>query len=122
MPRFFLDQNGNYYEAIEDVDAWPEGHQPTTQAAPSTAQVVPSEVSRFQARMALRAAGLFDAADGIITAAGGDALIAWNEAVSFYRTSPLIASLAPALWPEATEEQIQSNLDALFIAAGGVAV
>lgn len=83
------------------------------EAAPSyEVNPVPQEVSRFQARAALMAAGLLDAADAAV-AASGDAFLqlAWKEATAFPRTSPGIAALAPALG------LTDADLDDLFRAA-----
>jgi hypothetical protein len=77
---------------------------------------VPAAVSRFQARMALRNAGLFDAVDAALTdpSAPIAAVEAWNTAQEFRRQSPTIAAMAQAL--QLGEEQ----LDALFRAAGKI--
>ncbi|SHK48978.1 hypothetical protein SAMN02745194_05023 [Roseomonas rosea] len=88
---------------------------------------VPAEVTNFQARTALRHAGLFEDAETIVEtkanmlALAGDELgaetlrEAWVKA-SFVRTSPLIAELATVL--QLTPEQ----LDDLFRAAAAVSV
>lgn len=68
-------------------------------------------VSRFQAKAALDAAGLLASAESAVTAAGGTALLAWNEAVEFRRNSPTIAGLAGALGLSDTD------LDDLFRSA-----
>lgn len=73
-------------------------------------------VSRFQARMALRQAGLFDAAEAACVAAGGDALLAWNEALEWRRDSPMVAYLAGNLGLSSAE------VDSLFMTAGSIAV
>jgi len=75
---------------------------------------VPQSVSRFQALAALHNAGLLDAAQAAVTAAGGLPLLAWNNAQSFERGSPTIASLAAAL------NLTPAQLDALFIAASQI--
>lgn len=54
--------------------------------------------SRFQARMALRNAGLFDAAEAAISASGNALLQeAWASASEFRRTSPAILAMGAAL-------------------------
>lgn len=58
---------------------------------------VPHSVSPRQARLALRAAGLLDAAETAIAAAGEDALISWEYATEFVRTEPLIEAMRVAL-------------------------
>lgn len=55
-------------------------------------------VSRFQARAALRAAGLLDQAEALVQASGDQLRIdAWAEAVEIRRLSPMIADLGAAL-------------------------
>lgn len=85
---------------------------PAPYVAPEPVNPVPQEVSRFQARAALMAAGLLDAADAAV-AASGDAFLqlAWKEATAFPRTSPGIAALAPSLG------LTEADLDDLFRAA-----
>jgi hypothetical protein len=73
-----------------------------------------ARVSRFQAFAALDAAGLLDEATAAVTAAGGKALLAWNNAIEFRRNSPTINALFGQL--NLTPEQ----LDALFIAAAEI--
>ena len=77
---------------------------------------VPAAVSRFQARMALRAAGLFDAVETMMAnpATPIAAVEAWQTAQEFRRQSPTILAMAQAL--NLTEQQ----LDDLFIAAGQI--
>lgn len=73
-------------------------------------------VSRFQGRMALRRAGLLDAADAAAAQAGGETAIAWDEALEWRRDSPTIHALGAALG--LTEAQI----DSLFRAAADITV
>jgi hypothetical protein len=56
-----------------------------------------AEVSRFQAKAALAAAGKLEAANAIVAAASDMAKLAWAEALVFRRDSPTIAALAPLL-------------------------
>ena len=76
----------------------------------------PQSVSRFQARMALRGAGLFDAVEAMMAnpATPIAAVEAWQAAQEFRRQSPTILAMAQAL--NLTEQQ----LDDLFIAAGQI--
>lgn len=68
-------------------------------------------VSRFQARAALRVAGLFDAAEAAIAASADPILIeAWASASEFRRTSPSIAAMGAALG--LTDEQVDDLFDA----------
>ena len=84
-------------------------------AAPPPPPVpVPQSISRFQAMAELSIAGLLSAATAAATAAGGIPLLAWQNAQSFERESPTIASLAAAL------NLTPAQLDALFIAASQI--
>lgn len=88
--------------------------QVTAHLAPKPAPV-PQEVSRFQAKEALRLAGLLSQADAIVAASGNATLQnAWGNANSFKRNSPGIAALAPALGLDS------AGLDNLFRTAAGV--
>ena len=80
-------------------------------APPAT---VPASVTLAQARVALRRAGKFSAADTAIKAAGGEALDAWEYGNQISRSSPLVASMATALG--LTEAQV----DGLFVVAGSI--
>ncbi|MGE0022748.1 MAG: hypothetical protein AB7S70_03850 [Hyphomicrobium sp.] len=75
------------------------------------APVVPQVVTPYQARRALNAAGLRDAAEAAIAAAGYDVRDAWEYALTIERSSPFVAALAPALGLSDTQ------IDALFVAA-----
>lgn len=76
---------------------------------------VPQEVSRFQAKEALRQAGLLTQADAIVAASGNPTLQnAWANANSFMRNSPGINALAPALGLDS------AGLDDLFRTAAGI--
>lgn len=71
-------------------------------------------VSRFQARAALHAAGLLDAAEAAVAGAEPIVRIAWADAAEWRRNSPTIAAIAAAL--DLTSEQI----DDLFIQAATI--
>ena len=82
------------------------------------ARIVPDEVTMRQARLALDAAGLLDAAQAVIDAlpmpARKRAQIEWEYALSVRRDHPLIAlMIAQGL---ATDVEV----DGLFVAAAGV--
>ena len=66
--------------------------------------------SRMQARVALHQAGLLAAVEAAVAEADPVVQIAWADATEFRRTSPTIATLAAALDPPLTDEQ----LDDLF--------
>lgn len=75
---------------------------------------VPQTVTPRQARLALLAAGLLDQADAAVAAADRATQIAWEFATEIRRDNPIIAAMAAHL--SLTSEQV----DALFIAAGGI--
>lgn len=98
--------------AIDAVDLTPEeiAALPGPQPAP-----VPQIVSRFQAKEALRQAGLLATADAIVAASNNPTLQnAWANANTFERKSPGINALAPALGLDS------DGLDDLFRAAAGI--
>lgn len=76
---------------------------------------VPVEVTQAQAKIALERAGLYAAAEAAINAAGVEAQIWWNCALTFRRDHPLIGAMAAALG--ITEEQV----DDLFRVAATIA-
>lgn len=115
---YWITPDGNYYEGPYVAD----GSIPVTQR-PSVAHEwsggqwvegagpVPQEVTRAQGKLALLNAGLLANAQAAATAAGQAAEIAFNDALTYERTSPTLNALATALG-------LSSNdLDALFIAA-----
>ena len=82
-----------------------------TEAEAIAAWRATAEVSRFQAFAALYADGKLDAATAAVEAAGGLAVLAWQNAQVFKRSSPMLAALAPALGLD------DEALDDLFRAA-----
>ncbi|WP_427183613.1 hypothetical protein ACL598_17490 [Bordetella bronchialis] len=113
---FFWDTDFN----IEFNDDVPQDERAAVQAVidahDPTKQLVPQTVTRYQGRAALLAAGLLDTVtQHFAEVAGSDlAKLAWNEAPTFERDSPLVIATAAAL--SLTEAQ----LDDLFIAAAQV--
>jgi len=84
---------------------------------------VPPQVTRFQAREALRqtssataGVSLFDKVDAYMKAQGGDALRAWEEVGVFVRTSPMVLALGQQLGLS------DKQMDALFRTAGSISV
>lgn len=73
----------------------------------------PAWVYPFQARKALLAHDLLDAANDAVANAGPEVQIAWEYAIEIHRNDPLIEALGAAIG--LTSEQI----DALFIEARG---
>lgn len=77
---------------------------------------VPQTVTRFQALAALHLAGKLSEVQAIMAAPETPVIakLAWENALSFERTSPTLASLAAALG------MTNADLDALFTAAAGI--
>lgn len=116
-------QNNVYaYEADGSQDALIlPGLTPITEAqadalrAPPPAGV-PQTVTRFQALAALHLAGRLTAVQSIMAAPETPVLakLAWENALSFERNSPTLASLAAMLG------MTDADLDALFTEAAGL--
>lgn len=84
---------------------------------PAPSEPVPERADMWQARAALRFAGIYEAADAAILASGNPALIeAWTNGNSFRRDSPAIAQLGQMLGLNS------GQIDGLFIAAAGISV
>lgn len=81
-------------------NGWVDGPEP-----------VPFEVTRAQGKLALLNAGLLANAQAAATVAGQAAEIAFNDALTYERTSPTLNALATALGLSS------DDLDSLFIAA-----
>lgn len=81
---------------------------------PQVVEPVPQSVSRFQARQALKQAGLYTAVDYAVSQANQRIKDAWKEANVFERDSPSIAALAQALGLTKTQ------VDDLFRAAAKI--
>lgn len=77
---------------------------------------VPQSVTRFQALAALHLAGKLSAVQAIMSAPETPVLakLAWDNALSFERTSPTLASLAAMLG------MTDADLDALFTTAATI--
>jgi hypothetical protein len=109
--QWFLPAGGD----ISDIQ-WSDGTAPTDIAdklaaySPSTVPVV---VSRFQARMALHNAGLFDQVDAAMALSTTPVIAkeAWGSAQEFRRDSQTVASMGASLG------MTDSQLDDLFTAA-----
>lgn len=80
---------------------------------------VPQVISRFQGKAALAQLGKLDEAN-LIVAAANDPIttLAWSEVTEFRRTSPLLNTMAEAIWPEDT----QAELDNLFTIGAAIVV
>lgn len=118
--KYYKDKDGKVfaYEADGSQDALiPASYKKMTNAEvtkhlnPPTDDVVPTVVSRFQARRALKDVGKFEAVEAAIAQADEFTKDAWNDAQEFRRDSGLIQSLGSSL---------SLDLDALFIAAAKI--
>lgn len=72
---------------------------------------VPAQVSRLQAKQALRIAGNLDAVETAIAAASKEVQIYWADAPIFHRDHPTLLSMATAV------QMSSDQVDALFRAA-----
>lgn len=115
---YWLNTSGEYYEGDKQSPA----DQPVTKR-PSSLHVwsdgwvdgpepVPQEVTRAQAKLALLEFGLLANAEAAAASAGEAFQIAFNDALTFSRTSPTLLAMAQAL------SLSDAQLDALFVAAG----
>lgn len=93
------------------------GSMVVQESAPTLAAPVPQTVTRFQALAALHLAGYLPAVEAIMAAPETPILakLAWDNALSFERSSPTLASLAAVLG------LTSQDLDDLFTAAAGIA-
>jgi hypothetical protein len=100
--------DAGYVEAPEPPAFDPETEQLLWDGAWSVVPLppppVPDAVTPAQAKLALHAAGLLDAAEVAVATAGVEAQIYWTSALTFERQHPLILSIGAALG--LTEAQI----------------
>lgn len=75
---------------------------------------VPAEVSRMQAKQALRIAGKLDAVETAVADASDEVKIYWADASSFHRDHPTLQALATAL------QMTSDEVDDLFRAAAAI--
>lgn len=78
---------------------------------PAPVQVIPTEVTMRQARLALLDAGLLSAVNAAVAAADEQTQISWEFSSMVERDNPLVATLTAALGLS------ESQLNALFLAA-----
>lgn len=95
----------------EATEAQRDAAQAVLEAFDPDAPVVPQSVAPYQARRALNAAGLREAAEAAIAGASQDVRDAWEYALVIERESSFIAAIGGALG--LTDQQV----DDLFIAA-----
>jgi hypothetical protein len=71
-------------------------------------------VSRLQAKAALLQMGLLDQVDTLVNGLDHMTRLAWAEAITFRRDSPLLIALSAYLaWPDG-QALTEADLDALF--------
>lgn len=115
-------QWGPYTASPEDVEAY--GREVYALAAqmdiapyvePEPAPpMIPTSISRFQARAALLAAGLLDDVEAAVAAAGNFERLAWAEAMEWRRDSPTLMTLAAGVGLSEVE------IDDLFVQAAQI--
>lgn len=115
---YYVDAAGAYYEGDrQSPDDVLVPRRPSARHVWSNSlwslgpEPVPLEVTRAQGKLALLNAGLLASAQAAATAAGQAAEIAFNDALTYERTSPTLNALATALGLSS------GDLDSLFIAA-----
>lgn len=88
-----------------------------------TASAAPElSVSRLQAKAALLQMGLLDQVEALMAGLDAMSQLAWREAISFNRNSPLLNALAPYLtWPDGAA-LTSADLDELFLLAQSIEV
>ena len=77
---------------------------------------VPSEVSPLQAKIALSRAGYLDNVEQVVEAWGLEAVIAYRNALTFRRDSPMLLAIAASI------PGLPEDLDDIFRAAALIAV
>ncbi|MEN8659748.1 MAG: hypothetical protein ABF313_17070 [Marivita sp.] len=79
-------------------------------------------VSRLQAKAALLQMGLLDQVETLMAGLDAMSQLAWREAISYNRDSPMLNALAPYLsWPDGTA-LTSADLDQLFLLAQSIEV
>ncbi len=96
------------------------GADPALDVSPPSVQEV--EVTRLQAKAALLRMGLLDQVEALVGNLDQMTRLAWAEATTFRRDSPLLNALGPYLvWPDGTALS-EADLDALFALAETIEV
>lgn len=103
--------------ALRQGSSWVFVLPPESPETPPPVAGVPQSVTRFQALAALHLAGHLPAVQAIMAAPETPVLakLAWDNALSFERSSPLLNGLAGTLG------LTSQDLDDLFTAAAGIA-
>ena len=86
---------------------------------PATPEIA---VSRLQAKAALLQMGLLDQVETLMAGLDAMSQLAWREAISYNRDSPMLNALAPYLsWPDGSA-LTSADLDQLFLLAQSIEV
>lgn len=93
----YLNADGETY-TVEGLTMW--GNAPYT-------------ITQLQGMLQLDRLGLLEQVEVMIEQSGTPAKIYWKTAQTWERTSPILIKLAPMIWPENTDD----NLDRFFIEA-----
>lgn len=79
--------------------------------SPDPKPTIPQQITRLQAIASLYQAGQLPNVENIVNQAGGLTKLAWDNALTFDRNSPMLGAIATALnWPD-------EYIDQLFVAA-----
>lgn len=73
----------------------------------------PYTITQLQGMLQLDKMGILEQVEATIEQSGMPARIYWKTAQTWERTSPILIKLAPMIWPENTDD----NLDRFFIEA-----
>jgi hypothetical protein len=80
------------------------------------AMTVPATITNGQGKLQLLALGIYNQVEAMIMQAGDEEKIYWSDWDTWRRDSPIINRLAPLIWQEDTETQ----LDNFFIEAAKI--
>lgn len=104
-----------YYAPISSPPGPGYTYDGTQWVAPSP--YIPQQVTRFQAKAALLQSNLLDDVEAAVAASTDPLLaLAWSDALSFERQSPMVAGITAALG------LTEAEVDALFVAASQIQV
>lgn len=110
LHRELLDGQATGKMIAAGANGWPKLVDPPTPEA-----VVPTRITRFQARAALLQAGLLADVEAAVAASDNPLIqLAWADSIEFPRSSPTIAALAETLGLTGSE------IDALFVAGAAI--
>ena len=69
-------------------------------------RTVPQTITQLQGKLQLNLMGLYDSVEGMIEQSGTPAKIYWNTAANWERNSPILNRLAPMIWLQDTDNQL----------------